>query len=425
MPRMPFLCMLMMVMVAPVAVAEDTLDRVARQVADQIKEDPGDIASLYSKPVLQQISEAQLKSLYSGFYQQHGKVISVVAVQRGAKSNGKYTFSFEKGVQMTVSLAISTNKPVKVTGVFFSPPTRSYSGISTALSDLKALPGTVSFQLAKLSGSDIEVMHAINADSALGIGSTFKLYILAAMLQEKSDWDRVIKLKNKYMSLPSGRFHTWPAGSPMTLHTLATAMISESDNTATDHLLFEVGRKKVEAMLPVTGNEHVSRNQPFLSTMEMFKLKSDDRLLDKYVKGDTDRRRKLLRGSVKRVKRDGVEPFADGKPVAIDEVEWFASAADLCRLLKWLHDHDDGVVLPILSVNKGLDISDEAYSYAGYKGGSEPGVLNMTWLLKDKSGQAYVLSAGWNNPTEEGAPIEKFVSILQPILDLLGRGEAN
>mgnify|MGYP006189150397 CR=1 FL=1 len=40
----------------------------------------------------------------------------------------------------------------------------------------------------------------------------------------------------------------------------------------------------------------------------------------------------------------------------------------------------------------------DAWGYVGFKGGSEPGVLNYTWLLTDKQGRDWVLTLGWNNP---------------------------
>ena len=38
------------------------------------------------------------------------------------------------------------------------------------------------------------------------------------------------------------------------------------------------------------------------------------------------------------------------------------------------------------------------WSYAGYKGGSEPGVLNLTWLLTDAAGRDHALVLSWKNP---------------------------
>ena len=38
------------------------------------------------------------------------------------------------------------------------------------------------------------------------------------------------------------------------------------------------------------------------------------------------------------------------------------------------------------------------WSYAGFKGGSEPGVLNITWLLRDRADAWHVLTLSQNDP---------------------------
>jgi hypothetical protein len=40
----------------------------------------------------------------------------------------------------------------------------------------------------------------------------------------------------------------------------------------------------------------------------------------------------------------------------------------------------------------------------GFKGGSEPGVLALTFLLRTKAGGWLALSAGWNDPK---APLDE------------------
>jgi hypothetical protein len=52
------------------------------------------------------------------------------------------------------------------------------------------------------------------------------------------------------------------------------------------------------------------------------------------------------------------------------------------------------------------------------KGGSEPGVLNMTYLLQSTKGDWYALSVGWNN---QQAPLEnqKLFALLQQILKII------
>src|SRR3546814_19270934 len=73
-------------------------------------------------------------------------------------------------------------------------------------------------------------------------------------------------------------------------------MVSVSDNSATDILLHALGRDKVEAVLPVVGIKEPAGMRPFLSTLEMFKLKGVDggALGDQRLELDEKRRRKLL-----------------------------------------------------------------------------------------------------------------------------------
>ena len=89
------------------------------------------------------------------------------------------------------------------------------------------------------------------------------------------------------------------------------------------------------------------------------------------------------------------------KPIAIDRLEWFASAADLCRLMAWFDKQHDSAALDILAINPGVHPADDRFDYVGYKGGSESGVLNMTWLLHATSGHRYALSASWNDATHD------------------------
>ena len=69
-----------------------------------------------------------------------------------------------------------------------------------------------------------------------------------------------------------------------------------------------------------------------------------------------------------------------------------------------LRRHADPTAKAILAISGGLP--PQALSllrYAGFKGGSEPGVANLTYLVQTRSGGWYALSTGWNNPA---APVD-------------------
>ena len=63
-------------------------------------------------------------------------------------------------------------------------------------------------------------------------------------------------------------------------------------------------------------------------------------------------------------------------------------------------------------MNPGLNIPRENLVYAGYKGGSEPGVLSMTWLLRNKKSEWFCLSASWNNEKDNLGQSE-FTGLMQ------------
>lgn len=123
---------------------------------------------------------------------------------------------------------------------------------------IRALPG----QTSLLVRGNQEIV-AYNADQPLAVGSAFKLLVLQALRQQiqagQHQWDEVVRLKPEWKSLPSGLLQTWPSGTPITLQSLATLMISLSENTATDALIDIVGRETLEELFP--------RNQPFLTNL--------------------------------------------------------------------------------------------------------------------------------------------------------------
>ena len=95
---------------------------------------------------------------------------------------------------------------------------------------------------------------------------------------------------------------------------------------------------------------------------------------------------------------DQVEQTFSGDPVSIG-IEWFGSASDIARLMHRFVASGDTTALGILAVSPSLSATERPlWDYAGFKGGSEPGVLNMSWLLRNGSGQWYVATLGWNDP---------------------------
>src|SRR5690606_26475975 len=108
--------------------------------------------------------------------------------------------------------------------------------------------------------------------------------------------DNTMLLDARWIGPPQSELTDWPLGSPVTLNTLALKMISVSDNTATDHLLHLLGRRRVERQMAVMGHQHPEWNRPLLFTREMVMIR-DKRAPDReqqYARLDEAGRRKFL-----------------------------------------------------------------------------------------------------------------------------------
>ncbi|MEA5597017.1 serine hydrolase [Rivularia sp. UHCC 0363] len=322
---------------------------------------------------------------------------------QGVQKNGHdYVVNFSQG---SVATQIVLNSKGRITGLLLQP-NLNISSLSDAIAEFKKLPGKVSFIVKENSS----IIADFNAKTPLAVGSAFKLAVLKTLKVQISSgqksWKDIVTLQSEDKSLPSGILQNWSDNSPLTLQTLASLMISISDNTATDILIKQVG-KSIESSS--------SRNRPFLSTRELFILKGSQnrQLLERYRNGNEKQRRVLLAELASQPLPD-VNEFIDTNPNALD-VEWFYSAEELCELIEEVAD------LPLMSINSGVANPND-WERVAYKGGSEPGVLNFTTWLKGKNGKQYCVVATWNNsdtPVDEG----KFYALYGGVISFLAAGK--
>jgi beta-lactamase class A len=341
-----------------------------------------------------QVPPSQVQAIITSLKAELGAYQSVQA------DGSDYQIVFEKGI---VPTKIVLTPDGQIAGLLFQPPLIKAANLEEAIAGFKTLPGQVSLLVVE-NGSE---KAAFNADKPLAVGSTFKLAVLQALQDQiasrKKSWRDVVELQPEWKSLPSGILQNWADGSLLTLQTLASLMISLSDNTATDSLIHLVGRADIEAISP--------RNRPFLTTREAFVLKGSQNqdLLKRYRVADTTQRRSLLTEAAK-TPLPNVSEF-EANPVALD-VEWFFTTQELCNLMEQVKD------LPLMSINPGVAKAED-WQQVAFKGGSEPGVLNLTTWLKAKNDKTYCVSATWNHNT----PLEevRFLGLYSGVLEVLKR----
>lgn len=364
--------------------------------------------TLFAQAFLAEVPPAQVRQLTRQLATQLGTVTRVQRVQgpSDTPTHGEFRIGFSKGFTLPMTIDVVATRPNLVGGLLFGAPSKEVASIEEVMHALAALPGHVSALAARLDGGIVVQIAGLDTGRALGIGSAFKLYVLSELIREiesgERHWSDVVSLDSASRSLPSGVLQNWPAGTPITIESLAILMISQSDNSAADRLLHLLGRERVENQQRVVGNSHSARNVPFLTTRELFALKTpaDSVLLRRYLAGSISVRRDLLT-EIARQPYAAVAPDFSTGPVAIDSVEWFASASDLARTMLWIRDHTTtgaaAVARDVLAVNPGLNWPSGSWPYVGFKGGSEPGVLDLSFLLRRADGRWFVLTATWVN----------------------------
>jgi len=385
---------------------QDPLDRRAEDVVGWLR---GEIApeDLFTAQFLAQIPAETLAQMNSQLASQFGAMLGVESVERQGQLRARIAIRFERAIGSGTMVLADTGE-ARIAGLQlsdFAPVIgdsadgdADQSSAEAIAADLAALPGATAAWFGPLDGEPIFAYG--DTERQFALGSAFKLYVLGAVSEAVAEgrlrWDQVVPLGQA--SFPSGITQSWPEGAPITVQSLATLMISISDNTATDTLLRLVGRERVEQFLRRTGHSAPERSLPFLTTRELFLLKTLD-TGPAYAEAGIARRRAMLAD----LDGGGVTTeqvvAALGEPKLVEQIEWFASMEDERKLLRALVALDDPVLFDILAVSPQLSETQRAgWAYAGFKGGSEPGVLNLTWLLKDEAGHWHMLAASWLNP---------------------------
>lgn len=363
---------------------------------------------VFTPAFLAQVPEAQIRGVIAQFTAQYGAVRGLEGVDAASPYAGLIHIRYERAL-VHMQLAIEPAPPHLVHGLQLTGADMAGDSMESVLAELSTLPGQVSFVIARLGPAAPVPTSSIQPDRALAIGSTYKLFILAELSRQvqtgQRRWSDVVAVDRR--SIGGGTVAALPQGAPVTLHTLASLMISVSDNSATDILLHTLGRENVERMMAAMGVRDAGRNRPLLSTLELGLLKAAPaNVFALWQQADEATRRQLLANDYAARDASGINiALFAGNPVRIDSVEWFASANDLARVMDWLRRHGDENARAILAINPGLPPQTRgAVGYAGFKGGSEPGVVNLTYLVRTSAGNWYAVSVGWNNPT---APVDE------------------
>jgi len=326
----------------------------------------------------------------------------------------------ETGLTLDIQLGVEPIEPNLIIGLLLSPDvdTPEVETESDWLEALRALGPQTAAGIFEIVDGECSAVVDLGVDEVMPLGSVFKLWVLAELAHQiesgEASWDETLPVNDAHKSSPDGTIFAMEAGTLVTLRTYAEEMISISDNSATDHLIYRLGRERVEAAIVTSGlGETAKANVPLLTTSDLFRLKFDPEPpnSDDYRALDEQGRRELLDSltdqewitSFDELSLTNADGIAVSDPRDFD-IEWFATPTDICRTHQHLAElaQRPGLepIADILSINPtaGMDFDPAVWSDLRYKGGSEPGLVSVAWWMQRTDSRTFVLAGGVANP---------------------------
>ena len=301
-------------------------------------------ADIFTPAFLAQVPDAQVRAVVQQFAAQYGAVRGLGGIDAASPQIGTIHVRYERAV-VHMDLAVEPQPPHLISGLLLTGADMRGDTWRRCSASSAPCPARLSFAVARLGDGAPASSPAARAGPAAG--DRLDLQALHPRRTEPPGAGRAAALERRRRRStaarsPAARSPAWPRGAPVTLHTLASLMISISDNSATDILLHAARPRECRA--DDGARSGVARRRPatgrLLSTLELA-ADQDRRRRPPSTSGSRPTRRRG--GACSRNDYAGDRPVAGstsrrfaGNPVRIDSVEWFASAADLVRAMDWL-----------------------------------------------------------------------------------------
>jgi len=270
--------------------------------------------------------------------------------------------------------------------------------------ELSSSGARYSYQVARVDDGRCTKVAGTNTDMSLPLASIFKLYVLLAVADAVKAgtlaWSDQLTITKEAKAVGSSGFDKAPPGTEVSVREAAQQMISASDNMATDLLIGRLGPVAIERALVAAGHHDPTSMTPFPTMHEMFSVGwGEPDLRDEWKKASPQGRAQLLQQTNTRPYQP--DPERTHTPASAIGAEWYASAADICRLHAALQSAAVGAAAPvkdILSFVPGIDLDRTKWPYIGAKAGNLPGDLTFSWYAVDQTGQGWVVSLQSNWP---------------------------
>jgi len=380
-----------------------------------------DFSNNFSDLFKKYISEEKIKLVFKELRNKYGNIVGYKTIDL---NKGIFEIEFEK-VILTLSITLDGGK---INSLYFSNPTTKNN---FSIANLNEINSEKSILIKNLN--DNKIIFEFNKELPLEISSLFKLYLLMGVLEKENDLSKIIKINENYYSIPPSILYYFPKNSLVTLYTYLFLMISQSDNTATDHIISFVGEDKIPLLLKKYGNLNYEMNIPFLYTSDIFRIFYSTENLKSYLNSNAGDKQLILKKLRNDKEINNIITNRDLKKMEDvllknndyhTKIGWFASASDICRFFEYaIKSKEIKTIKEILAANTEISVNSlisddikEKYKYIGGKLGSKFGVVSVGFLITTKKDTPYCFSAIFNS--KEPITYESiYMKVISPILN--------
>ncbi len=354
------------------------------------------------------------------------QVVRTESIARGVES---YRMLCEHGTVVEFDLGVEPGPPHRIeawlirnitaTAPSSAPPALgALEAARQALAQLGPQAGGVLVELRR--GEPVAHLRH-QAERPFLIGSLAKLCTLSTLLDavdtHQLRWGDVTHLEESDRSLPTGSLAFWPAATPLTIQTLATLLILESDNTANDMLL------RLLDALPSSLRPGGACDPAPMSTRQYFGLRAAPELAAQHAAATTPAKRQQILHQLPQLDMDNLGARVQANANKAPLTGWTATPDQLAGVLRRLHVQlRRPAAAPVREIFRASSRRDPvlaAFPFVAAKGGSDHGLMSHGLIVEAGPDSSWQFVLVWNGHTS--LPPQAYRDALQSLLAAIAK----
>jgi len=400
--------------------------RRANEVAEMVSEGHAQNAEhLFAPAFLGRLPHGGLGEVLSGLRSQLGRCAGIKRIESIGRSVVRYRMQCERGGSVDFDLVIEPSPPHRIETWLIRQVTpvepslkrgaRALESVEKALSLLGAEAGML---LVELRGGDVVSHLHHQLDRPFLIGSLAKLCTFSMLLdvldRRQLQWHDVAYIEETDRSLPTGSLAYWPKAAPLTVHTLATLLILDSDNTANDMLL------RVLRDMP-SSRQPDGICQAAMSTRQYFGLRAAPELSAQYAAATSPSEQRQILQRLPPIELEELAARFAASANRAPVTGWVATPGQMVVVLKRLHaqlrEASAAPAREIFNASRKNDPLLASFPFVAAKGGTDRGLMSHGLIVETGPDATWLCVLVWNGHSVQ--PPQAYRDALQGALSAI------